>query len=299
MKIDYLKNHEIDKKRWDELIEKAPNGRIYAYSWYLDIVAKSWDALVCGDYEYIMPIPYDSKYGITYSMNPYFVQLLGIFSEREISEEIVRLFLRDIPARFKYVNLNINFLGTLSVKGVKFTRRTNYILDIDRSYEGIRSGYKPDARNKLKKENLFRLIETNDIQAVLEHYKKWNGYLTPYREKDYVRVGNLMIEAKRRGHLIVCQLLDDVDTVNASGFFLTSHDRAYHILSSQTEEGRKMGAKHFFIDAFIRNYCQKIKIFDFEGSNIPGVANFFRKWGSSPEYYTRVEFARFPVNLFK
>ena len=54
--IQLLKHNEIDKPRWDECIQNSPNGLIYAYSWYLDFISPKWEAMVRGDYEFIMPL---------------------------------------------------------------------------------------------------------------------------------------------------------------------------------------------------------------------------------------------------
>jgi len=61
--IQYLTNHEIDKVKWDECINSASNGLIYAYSFYLDHMSKHWDALVLGDYNAVMPLTWNKKYG--------------------------------------------------------------------------------------------------------------------------------------------------------------------------------------------------------------------------------------------
>ena len=42
------------------------NGLIYAYSFYLDTMAKHWDAFILNDYEAVMPLTWNKKYGITY-----------------------------------------------------------------------------------------------------------------------------------------------------------------------------------------------------------------------------------------
>ena len=54
--IQYLLHYEIDKSKWDKCINGADNGLIYGYSFYLDHMAKHWDALVLNDYEAIMPL---------------------------------------------------------------------------------------------------------------------------------------------------------------------------------------------------------------------------------------------------
>ena len=60
--IQYLSHKEINKTKWDACILNAPNGLIYPYSFYLDHMAKNWDALVFGDYEAVMPLTWNKKY---------------------------------------------------------------------------------------------------------------------------------------------------------------------------------------------------------------------------------------------
>jgi hypothetical protein len=62
--ITYLKHERIDPNRWDECIAAAPNGNVYAWSWYLDLVHPGWDALVEIDsdkYLTVMPITKKKK----------------------------------------------------------------------------------------------------------------------------------------------------------------------------------------------------------------------------------------------
>src|ERR1700692_3437990 len=78
--IHYLKHNAIDKRRWDEAIDRAFNGMIYAKSWYLDIVSPQWDALVSDDYRAVMPLTWRRKFGVYYLYQPFFTQQLGVFT---------------------------------------------------------------------------------------------------------------------------------------------------------------------------------------------------------------------------
>ena len=85
--IRYIPHHEIDKSLWDRTITNAVNGSICALSWYLDIVAGTWDALVEGDYENVMPLPWRKKGGIRYIHQPRFTQQLGLFGSGLLKTE--------------------------------------------------------------------------------------------------------------------------------------------------------------------------------------------------------------------
>src|SRR5215831_14346953 len=100
--IQYLRHHEIDKEKWDHAISNADNGLIYAYSFYLDQMAKHWDALVLNDYEAVMPLTWNKKFGIYYLYQPAFTACLGIFGN-DLTEEIVKEFIQYIPKKFKLI----------------------------------------------------------------------------------------------------------------------------------------------------------------------------------------------------
>ena len=71
--IRYVAHNELDKSKWDDCIETASNGIVFAYSWYLDAVCDNWDALVLNEYEAVFPITKKSKFGLNYFFNPIFL----------------------------------------------------------------------------------------------------------------------------------------------------------------------------------------------------------------------------------
>ena len=84
--IRFIKNNIIDKKKWDLCVEGSVNRTHYALSWYLDIVADKWDAVVYGDYELIFPVTYKNIIpfipAIKIISQPMFCQQLGFFRGR-------------------------------------------------------------------------------------------------------------------------------------------------------------------------------------------------------------------------
>ena len=78
--IEYLSGKEINREKWDMCVCSVPGCKPYAYSWYLDIMAPGWEALVDDDYDSVFPVPAFRKYGFYYIATPVFLQQLGIFS---------------------------------------------------------------------------------------------------------------------------------------------------------------------------------------------------------------------------
>ena len=81
--ITYLTRTQLNKNEYDNCIHNAPQSKVYALSWYLDIVADNWGALVLNNYEAVMPLPWRKKYGICYVYPPCWTQQLGVFSKKE------------------------------------------------------------------------------------------------------------------------------------------------------------------------------------------------------------------------
>ena len=105
--IKYVTYQYIDKKKWDACITAAGNGLVYAQSVYLDAMAEHWDALVMDEYEAVMPLTWNKKYGIAYLYQPFFTACLGVFGNN-ISAEVVNNFLQQIPAKFRYWDIYLN-----------------------------------------------------------------------------------------------------------------------------------------------------------------------------------------------
>ena len=150
MQIIHLRNKTIDYNRWDACITQANNHLTYAFSWYLDIVSPEWEALVTEDYEYIMPLPVKSRYGIPYLVQPVLTQQLGIFSKKEIDETIVEEFVKQIPYFSYELNMNeANFYA----KALIFP---NFILNLLQPYDLL---YKSFSKNT--KRNLDKALKSN------------------------------------------------------------------------------------------------------------------------------------------
>src|SRR5439155_19223856 len=116
--IRYLTRNQLDTTKWDSAIDKAGNGLIYAYSFYLDKMSQHWDALVLNDYEAVMPLAWNRKYGISYIDQPFLTAQLGLFGEN-ISPGILTTFLNAIPSKFKYWDFYLNRANVFALVNYK------------------------------------------------------------------------------------------------------------------------------------------------------------------------------------
>src|SRR6185369_13826127 len=139
MSIQYIQRSQLDTVKWDRCIDNASNGLIYGYSFYLDHMAKQWDALVLGDYEAVMPLTWNKKWGIYYLYQPAFTASLGLFGG-SITVDLLHRFIRAIPTKFRLIEIELNHGNALSI-ATSFFLRNNYVLDLQKSYEALSKNY--------------------------------------------------------------------------------------------------------------------------------------------------------------
>ena len=302
MKISYLSNTDIDKSKWDRCIDNAANGLIYAYSFYLDAMSENWDALIMDDYEMVMPITWKKKYAIYYLYQPVFTASLGIFGNN-ISAEIAKTFLVNIPAKFKYWDFYLNRDNLFSIPEFPMYERSNYILPLSESYENLKSKYANSHVRNIKRATQFGNVVKKDIPIydVIHLAKEQAKKFSSIEEKWYLNFANLFEFLKEKNRAITYGVYSPQNKLVASCAYFFSHNRAYYILVGNHPDGKTSGASHLMIDAFIKEYAGKNLTLDFEGSNIPSLAFFYKSFGSELEKYPGIKMNKLPAiaKLFK
>lgn len=300
--IRHIKHIDIDKEKWDKCIKNAFNGLIYGYSWYLDIVAGEWDALVENDYERVFPLTGNKKAGFHYLFQPPFTQQLGIFSQSLLSEEKVGEFLDAIPKSIKFIEININSFNKVNNPKFRIEPWVTYQLDLIKTYEGIRSGYSDNLKRNLRKAGKAGLSISKNLKPdeIISLFRNNRGKtLKHISDADYMKLRRLVYMAIYKGAAQTYGVYDQINSLCAGAIFLKSHQKQIFFFSGANETARDLNAMAFLIDGFIREHAHHTFTFDFEGSNNPGLARFYSQFGSKKCFYFHLAANRlpFPVSL--
>ena len=281
--IHYLKRNKVNVEKYDFCIKNALNSRIYAYSWYLDIVADNWDVLVLNDYEAVMPLPWRQKYFIKYIYPPAWTQQLGVFSSNTISEELIVSFIKAIPRKFKKITIQFNSGNVFKHKNI--TERVNYILPLNKSYEEVYKGYRADRKNRVKQgyRNNLSIKEVN-IQSLIEIGKRYYSYLN-INNDDYLKLKKLAFYALKKKNGFITGIERNDGSILGGVLFLESKSRITYLFSVVTDEGKNKQVTSSIIDSLIKDKISSNKTLDFEGSMIDGIADFYRSFGGKKELY--------------
>lgn len=288
----YRQRSEIDGSKWDYCINKAVNGLIYAYSFYLDHSADNWDALVLNDYEAVMPLPWRKKFGVYYLYQPYFTAQLGLFGQNTTAD-LLEQFLSAIPSKFRLWEFSLNQGNLFQLNNNHLFQRVNYVLPLNQSYESLYSNYRENIKRNIKKSIQYGCtIKTDiDVSEIIELTK-----LQPNAgpENELRKFEQLYLLLKKQSMAKAYGVFSNKNELLASCVFTFSHNRAYYILVGNHPNGRTLGASHALIDAFIKDHAGQNLLLDFEGSDIRNLAFFYSSFGAAEEKYSAIKLNKLP-----
>ncbi len=298
MKLRFVNMSEIDVRKWNNCIVNSANEIVYAYSWYLDVVNYEWEALVYGDYEIVMPLTNSNKYGIHTLSKPPFTYQLGIFSSTALNADIVKLFFNNIPAKYRYVNIDVNKYNNITnLQKIRIEPRFTYELDLIENYENILKKYSPSYKINLYKALNNKLsivynLKPNELFKLKDVIVKKTGI-----KHDNISVLRQLIAASIRyksGYLY--GVYDINNNLISASLFIRGKSKICLILSVSTEEGVRKNAEFLLIDRFIKEFSGKNMILDFSSNDI-----FYEGFGAYKFTYNNIKINRlpFPVNMFR
>lgn len=294
--ITYISHDAINKKKWDDCIDQSANGLIYGYSWYLDAMAEQWDALVLNDYEAVMPLTWNRKYGISYLYQPYFCASLGVFSKQTVTAGLTEQFLKNIPTRFRYIDIYLNKDNLFPVEGFPLTERINYVLPLHQSYSIIAESYRSNLKRNIKKAEQSKLVvqQNLDSDAILALAKETMQRVSDITDEQLNRFKQVIVQANKFQRTETLGIYAANGNLLASAVFLYSHKRWYYILVGNHPNGKTLGASHYLIDRFIALHAGTDALLDFEGSDVRNLAFFYSSYGATEERYAALRMNRLP-----
>ncbi len=286
--INHIKHHDIDLQKWDACITDSQNRLPYALSWWLDAVCPEWDALVQDDYLAVMPLTHGHKFGISYLYQPYFTQQLGVFSTFQVTPAAITEFLNAIPLKYKYLYLQLNSGNNVQHTDLTFSTRKNYILDLTPSAVELATNFHRNCRRNIQKAVHAGLtIKQGPAPIVFTHFIKnhLDKQLRGTRKTFYPTLARITSASMQKSAGEITGVYTPSGELVAAGWFITILGRCLFQVCASTEKGKENQAMYLLVNHMITKNAGSGLVFDFAGSNIPGIAYFNSGFGSSVTHY--------------
>jgi hypothetical protein len=273
--VKLITREHIDVERWNQTIEASGKENIFCYSWYLDAVAENWNAIVSDDYSSLIPVPFTSKLGVKQMYQAPFTREYDLFGETFDWQEVLSLLQKDFKA-IEFRNGGDNFPE-------KGTERIHQWLELKDDFQ---SGYRSNARRILKKAKaLFSVESGSDVSLLIDLFKRTTAHkIDSIKEADLIKLTHLMKTAIELGKGEMWIVKEENQLV-AAGFFLKDKKRITYLKGASEEEAKRNGSMYVLMDFAFNHYCQNHSTFDFGGSDVENVANFYKKFGAVDRTY--------------
>lgn len=292
--IRIIPSKDIDRQKWDECVAQNENGLIYARSFYLDAMAENWSAVVVDDYRIIMPLTWRSKFGISYLSKEIFMQQLGVIGKANDTEtiDVIASALKKFSL---YGRMSFNFSNDVSFLQ-KATSHINFVLDLNKPYETVFKNYVESLQRNIRRavKNNVQITGASNEEAA----KAYQDYVSTFMNTN--EVAKVFLKFKKMFHHAPENFFISRKAVDTSGntfsicLWLRDNKRIYNLMPTTFPTGKDKVAMPLLLDNIIQEYCGQNMLFDFEGSELPGIRKFYEKFSPVNQPYSVYQYNRIP-----
>lgn len=285
--IQIVKRADLSIEKYEKCLDVSSNSRLYARSFYLDIVADDWQCLVLDDYKAVMPLP-SLKLKRHFYRNkiyqPPYCQQIGLYSKEELSSELIatiqQAFLKLKPQQLALDQMTAGFFEK---NDLNTTERVNYILILNESYDLIKRNFSKGLKSKI---NAVKKMNLKTQEMEIEDFMSFRAENMRYEvsNKTTSTLKKLYEALQQKGMLKLTGVSFEGEIIGANAF-VHHKNRIINLSSFASEKGYQLGSTTFILNEVIEKNAESDRILDFEGSMIPGVAKFYKSFGATIEPY--------------
>ena len=283
--IKRLKYEEIDWQKYQNCLEKSEQHIFFADKKYLDaLIGRKWEILVDNDYEAVMPIPLAKKWGVTFVVMPLQTQQLGIFSEKdtpELNESFLAFFQQNYKVFYYAFNAKNAFKTLLKT-------RKNYKL-FSEDYESIKKKYSIHRRRNVRitdvLQDKIKFSEAENLNHsgsfFIENVIGFTNF--SLKKRAFENMKNFLSQ-----NLLKVYELYFEGELASQAYLVESEKEDFLVNFINDKKFSKYNLSSIILDQIFRKNIEK-KDFNFHGSNISEIAEFYRRFGATEENYAFVE----------
>jgi len=227
--------------------------------------------------------------GETQTLGIWFAPDIKASKQQKYIEELVKLLPKNSSFDIMLDPSNDYFLPFRWL-GFKVSPRITYRFTDVSDIEAVRAKYDKTVRKNIKSaRNKVEIIEEDNVDnlyAMLVKTFQHQGRNCPHK-KEFI---NSIFEAcNAHDGAKVITAIDKDGNVHASSLFVYDEKTCYYLIAGADPTFRASGAQTLVLDSGIEFASKHSKAFDFEGSMIEGIENFFRRFGADRVLYYQIE----------
>ena len=294
------------KEKYRELCKVEKSIPIFSKDWWMDAVCgeDNWDALIVekgGEIVASMPVYIKKKFGIKYVTQGKLTQTNGIWIkypegqkyssklsyEKEVMNEIIDQ-LEELNVAYFQQNFHYSITNWLPFywRGFEQSTRYTYVIEDLSDMDKVSSEFSKVVRKNIRKaEPLANIYSSDDVKKfyamnikTFERQGLRMSYPLEFLEK-------LDDSCKRNDSRKIYFAEDERGNIHTSSYIVWDDISIYQLMSGTDPEFRNSEFKTLLIWEALKFARENNKKFDFEGSMLEGVEEYFRKFGAIQKPY--------------
>lgn len=272
---------------------------LFEQPWWLDAVAPGqWEEALVTDEDGSVTarMPYVRSGGRI--VMPPLTQNLGIWMAPEIQDDYAaqKNVINEIFSRFgicksvrhtlspqnRYI-LPFRWLGYRMEP--RFTYRLTDLSDCDQLYASFAKNCKRHIKSAQKKLTLSDKTDAEVLWQTLNKTFEAQHRKNPMSKELVMRI---IETCEKEGHGKYMEARDPEGNVHSCAYYVYDEAVCYYLFGASDPAFRSSGAQSLILWEGIRFAAEHSKVFDFEGSMIEGIENFFRQFGGACTPYYEV-----------
>lgn len=313
MEAVILNNREIDANVWDSFVQASPQGMIYSCYYYISALEAEWQAVVVRSNDMIhavMPFTVKSKAGISYSTQPVFTQYWGIMfrpaeantaKSFEQKRQWVKLILKTLPQTklFDY-NFSPYFDYPLPFfwNGYAVSPRYSNHIRLGQTREELWANISEKARGHIRKteKDGANITIGHEVDEVIKIFRKAKEEkIKNMTGGHYKAIADIAHHYSQKGMCYTIIARDASGKAIAGTIYFKFRGTTIHFLGTTDPNYKGRGAMAFIIWNALQKAKDDCHTFDFEGSMIEPIEQFFLSFGSTPTPYLNIKKDSLPL----
>ena len=284
----------MKREEYRKYCEETPGLPLFMQAWWMDAVCtgKRWE-VIAG-----MPCLVRERLGMRYVVMPQETQIGGLWIpvkgegltvKGDLADEIVKaLEERKLDYYYQHFPIGSPLPEELGKRGFNIRKHTTFRIEDLQDLETVRKRYSENKRRQIRKAATLELVDVTPERFYAFHKACLGkqGKEIAYSEA-FFRLLNAACEAHDARKILGLQ--DASGALHAAVYLVYDKTTCYFLIPCYAPEFGNSGAGARIVDEAIRFASEKGLAFDFEGSMIPGVANHYAQFGSTPRYFYEVE----------
>lgn len=289
-----------DKQKYAYWIADQPKVPIFLQPWWLDAVCvgKHWEAKIWEEKgEVIAAMPYLLRHrmGMRFVVMPQMTQLAGAWlasnANPETIADAIDSHLKSLHLSYYYQQFPINspIPALLANRGYAVSPRVTYRIEDCSDVEKVVEKYHRNKRQQLKKASTFSVkrgvLSVSEFYAFHTFTLAQEGKVISYSRQLLI---DMFADIAKRDRGVVVSIYNG-EVLIAASVMVWDDDAVRYLITSRHHDYANSGVMALMVTEGVKIASERGVAFDFEGSMIPGVAQYFSEFGSVPITYYSVE----------